>query len=346
MSDPALDTLLEALRQTPGDKLLVADEQLDCPSLLQLKAIPGLHLLTNRQDVAMGARDAGINCIFNDMDLSAWPEKFALISYRVSKEKAVVHHVINQAPHHLLPGGELVLTGYKNEGTKTYISKAEHYLNCKAEVSKGERQLQTAVFHPGLPGEPLDDRDYGELQLIAQPDNLRIFSKPGQYGWSKVDEGSAILIDCLRQQIQLHTEAPASALDLGCGYGYLGLMAARLGVRHITATDNNAAAVFSCRHNFSINQINGEVIADNCADSIHHQFDLVLCNPPFHRGFDTEKSLTEQFAASASHHLKKNGYALFVVNQFIALESIATPYFQAMEILYRDKSFKVIKLTC
>ena len=205
--------------------------------------------------------------------------------------------------------------------------------------------MQTAEFEVGTLDQPLDDREYERLQLIAQEDDLEFYSKPGQYGWNKIDAGSACLIECLRQQIQLQTEAPTTALDLGCGYGYLGMMAARLGVQHITATDNNAAAVFSCRHNFSHNQIAGEVIADSCANSIHHQFDLVLCNPPFHRGFDTEKNLTEQFAASASHHLKKSGYALFVVNQFISLESIALPFFQAQETLYRDKSFKVIKLT-
>lgn len=346
MSDPALNALFDHLRDCKGAALLVADEQLDCAALLQLKVLPNLTVLTNRFDVAQCAQQAGITSIFNDMDLAACGQTFALIGYRVSKEKAVVHHVINQVPYHLQAGGELILTGYKDEGTKTYISKAEQYLGCRAQVTKGERQLQIASLTPATLSDPLDDRGYQDWHTIAEIHQKPVYSKPGQYGWNKLDEGSKQLINCLQQQISMPAAAPASALDLGCGYGYLALMTAYLGVPRITATDNNAAAIASCQRNFAEHGIHGDVIADNCGQTIHHQFELVVCNPPFHRGFDTEASLTEQFAASAAHHLKSGGYALFVVNQFIPLETIAAPYFKAAETLFRDKSFKVLKLSC
>ena len=346
MSDPALGALFEHLRDCHGPALLVADEQLDCAALLQLKVLQTLTVLTNRFDVAECAMRAGIPCLFNDMDLTACNTRFDMVCYRVSKEKAVVHHVINQVPGVLTPGGELVLAGYKDEGTKTYISKAEHYLGCRASTSKGERQLQIARFTPGTITAPLDDRGYRDWHVITDLQGKPVYSKPGQYGWNKIDDGSRRLAECLQERIRLPAGAPATALDLGCGYGYLSLMAAHLGVQRITATDNNAAAVASCQRNFQVHGVQGEVIADHCAHGIHHQFDLVLCNPPFHRGFDTERSLTEQFVASAAHHLKPGGFALFVVNQFIPLESVAAPFFKAVEILYRDKSFKVLELSC
>lgn len=346
MSDPALHALFERLRNASGRKLLIADEHLDCSALLQLKAIPDLQILTNRQDIQQCAQQAGLSCVFNDMDLTPLDTGFDLIAYRISKEKALVHHIINQSARHLSPQGELVLAGFKDEGTKTYISKAEQYFGCKAQIVRGERQLQIATLQPQRLGEPLDARQYSELQLIAEQDGLRIFSKPGQYGWNKIDSGSVHLIDCLRQQLQDGLIKPATALDLGCGYGYLALHAARLGIAAITATDNNAAAVFSCRHNFTENRINGEVIADDCAASLSAQFDLVLCNPPFHRGFETEQALTEKFVVSAFRHLKKGGSALFVINHFIPLDAVAAPWFRGVELLFRDKQFKVFKLSC
>ena len=48
----------------------------------------------------------------------------------------VVHHIINQAPKVLNPHGQLVICGYKNEGIKTYISKAESYLGTKASITR------------------------------------------------------------------------------------------------------------------------------------------------------------------------------------------------------------------
>lgn len=345
MSDPALQTLFEHLRQHSGSKLLVADEHLDCAALLQLKAVADLQILTNRQDIHLCAQQAGLACVFNDMDLSVLDTRFQLVAYRISKEKALVHHIINQSAARLAPQGTLLLAGYKDEGARTYISKAEQYFGNKAQISRGERQLQLAELTLGKPGEALDERQYTELQLIAELDGLRLFSKPGQYGWNKIDAGSAHLIDCLRQQLDAGVPMPASALDLGCGYGYLALQAARLGIPFITATDNNAAAVRSCQHNFSVNQVQGEVMADDCAANIQRQFDLVLCNPPFHRGFETEQALTQKFVQSALRHLKKEGWALFVVNHFIPLEVVAAPYFHAVELLWRDRQFKVFKLS-
>ncbi|RLT92093.1 class I SAM-dependent methyltransferase [Ketobacter sp.] len=344
MMDPALERLCDALPDYSGRLLLVADEHLDSKLLLSLKTIENLSLLTNRYDVYQAAMDSNLSCQYNDMDLRQLGGRFDLIAYRVSKEKAIVHHIINQVPEHLNANGRFLLCGYKNEGIKTYISKAEHYLGSKAEVSKGERQLKLAELSCQTLGEALDDRNYLATVSIGERRNLELFSKPGQFGWNKIDKGSELLIDAFAEHVQ-QTQAPGSVLDLGCGYGYLGIMAWALGAKQVVATDNNAAAIQSCQDNFTRHGINGEVIADDCAAGIHHQYDVVLCNPPFHKGFDTERDLTEKFIRSARHHLKNDGVAFVVVNQFIAVETIAPAYFKSVENLHRDKSFKVFKLS-
>lgn len=344
MSDAALEFLCEALLEHDGKRLLIADEHLDSTLLLSLKTLPDLTLLSNRFDVCQAATENNIPCIFNDMNLSGLNDTFSVIAYRVSKEKAIVHHVINQTPAHLAPKGCLLICGYKNEGIKTYINKAELFFGNKAEVSKGERQLKLAELTPLTLDVPLDDRDYTQQVEVGEQRQCILLSKPGQYGWNKIDKGSEALIKAFAQHIE-QTQTPATLLDLGCGYGYLSVMSHALGVKYIVATDNNAAALASCQTNFQLNHIDGEVIADDCASGIHHQYDAVLCNPPFHKGFDTEKDLTEKFLRSASHHLKNDGVAFVVVNQFIPVETIAPSYFKCIEIVYRDKSFKVFKLS-
>ena len=128
-------------------------------------------------------------------------------------------------------------------------------------------------------------------------------------------------------------------------YEFYRMKAWALGAGQIMATDNNAAALASCRYNFEFHNIPGEVIADDCASDIHHQYEMVLCNPPFHLGFDTRHDLTEKFLHSISNHLKNNGVAFVVVSQFIALETVAPGYFKSIELVSRDKSFKVFKLS-
>jgi len=344
MTDPALEFLCEALSNYPGKRLLIADEHLDSTLLLSLKAMENLTLLSNRFDVHQAATANNIPCLFNDMDLTETDTTYDVIAYRVSKEKAIVHHVINQSAQHLNPKGCLLMCGFKNEGIKTYISKAEQYFGCKADVSKGERQLKLAELQPVQLDDPLDDRDYQSIIVIGEQRQHELLSKPGQYGWNKIDKGSEQLISAFAEHVE-QTEPPSTLLDLGCGYGYLSVMAWTLGVKHIVATDNNAAALASCRQNIQRHNIDAEVIADDCAGGIHHQYDAVLCNPPFHKGFDTEKDLTEKFLRSARNHLKNDGVAFVVVNQFIPVETLAPAFFKSTELVFRDKSFKVFKLS-
>ena len=348
MTDPALNILCEQLASTNGEKLLIADEHLDCKQLLALKALPGLTLLTNRFDIAETANKVNIPCTFNDMDLLACKKKYDLIAYRVSKEKAIVHHIINQAARVLTHTGKLTLSGYKNEGIKTYISKAENYFGTKSLQSKGQHTLKVAHFQAPETTErglPLDDKDYPQTLAIGSTQNLTLYSKPGQFGWNKLDQGSLLLLDVFAEYLSEQPTKPKTLLDLGCGYGLLSVGAWALGIPDITATDNNAAAIASCRYNFDQHGIQGDVIVDDCAASIHHQYDVILCNPPFHKGFGTEKDLTVKFVRSAGHHLKKKGVAFFVVNQFIPIEKVAVDCFTVVQTIQRNKSFKVVKLS-
>ena len=66
MTDPALDFICNALSESSGQRLLVADEHLDSSLLLSLKTLPDLSLLTNRYDVYRSAQDNNIPCIFNE----------------------------------------------------------------------------------------------------------------------------------------------------------------------------------------------------------------------------------------------------------------------------------------
>ncbi|WP_421869598.1 methyltransferase [Motiliproteus sp.] len=336
-------TLLDQLNQHPADLpgLWIADENLI--GLASLTPRPGLTLLTNRFDVYQAAQEKGWEVRYSDFDLSPWPEgSLQRIYYRVSKEKAVVHHLINQAALRLAPGGQLQLFGAKQEGTKTYFDKARKYLGDGqlnklgkggffGELSRGEQLI----------GEPLDDRDYPRLRRIDDD----FISKPGLFGWDKLDAGSALMVEQFDSIWPRLSQPTPKVLDLGCGYGYLSVKAFRQGVESIRATDNNAAAVMACRQNFERLEIPGDVVADNCAAGINERHDLVLCNPPFHQGFSVEGELTDRFIATAARLCNRDGLAVFVVNRFIPLERKASSHFGKIETLADNGSFKVLLLS-
>jgi 16S rRNA (guanine1207-N2)-methyltransferase len=110
------------------------------------------------------------------------------------------------------------------------------------------------------------------------------------------------------------------------------------------ATDNNAAAIIAAEKNFALYAMQVEVMADDCGSTLQERFDLILCNPPFHQGFSTDSQLTDKFLRQTQRLLAAEGNALFVVNQFIALERAAEKYFRCIEQFASNRSFKLIRL--
>ncbi len=352
MTDLALARLILELtalvKNTHGSFLWCTDEN-------ALNNLPvafnhaGLLVMTNRWDVAEEAKARGFTTQFSDFDCSGIAdESLDGFFYRVSKEKPLVHHLLNEAWRCLKPGAPLVISGYKNEGTKTYIEKITNLMGSEKHIQKEGASYSSIILKQQryLPEQSLDDSNYCQMRPVAEDSGLSILSKPGLFGWNKVDAGSALLVGQISKI--LGDKQPNVCLDLGCGYGYLTLAAAQLeccqNVRHWILTDNNAAAVAAAKTNLRAAQLTGDVIAADAGKGISRKVELLLCNPPFHQGFTTDGDLTDKFLESARQLLAPDGLALFVVNQFIPLERKASGLFKVISTVVDNGSFKVICL--
>jgi len=342
MSDRAFQLLLPALQSACEKGLWLADENL-LDGHMAVNA--GFDVICNRWDLQQQLLKQGWRSEFSDFDFSQHPpQSYQRVVYRVSKEKPLVHYLINQAHRILQPGGELWLAGDKGEGIKTYFDKSKKLFG-NGDVDKADKNTWLGIFRRETDqGALLDDQNYVELRETVADQNYAYWSKPGVFGWNKIDKGSAYLIDHLDSFLMMMPDTPKNLLDLGCGYGYLSLNAAHLDVP-ITATDNNAAALAACQRNFDAYPINGKVVAANCGDEVKEKFDLILCNPPFHAGFGVEGDLTDRFVRSAAQHLNHRGTACFVVNLHIPLERKAAAYFNQVEPVAANSNFKLIRLS-
>lgn len=340
MTDIAFNLLRPSLQRASGNSLWIADE-----NLLQarLSANPSITAITNRLDLHQTLTQQGWQSQYSDFDFSALADQsIDRIIYRVSKEKPVVHHIINQACRVLKVDGVLEIAGEKGEGIKSYIDKAKNLFDGQCDADKAEKNYWHAeLTRPAAPGPALDDSDYQQVREATADQSYSFSSKPGLFGWNKIDKGSQFLIEQL--DAMLDGQSPSTALDLGCGYGYLSLHL-RDRVDHIIATDNNAAAIQCCSANFSRYNVNGNVVAANCAEGITGSFDLVICNPPFHTGFNVENSLTDRFLAACANRLSDTGTACFVVNKHIALERKASGWFSQVETFADNGNFKLVRL--
>ena len=347
MSDPSVELLAQQLHDLEGKCLIVADENWDQAPWMTVAQSGNASrvLLSNRYEIALAAEQTGVPTQFSDFDFSDLEAaSFDSILFRVSKERAVSHHIINQASVLLKRGGMLMLSGEKTDGVKTYARHA-----CKLFADSCQPQKLGNYYLARLTNyrddqKPLDDKNYLALRPIGSPNNLPLQSKPGIFGWNKIDQGSALLLNQLPHFLQSFGEAkqPQSLLDLGCGYGFLACAAAQQGFTQITATDNNAAALRACKANFAALEVDGTVIAGDAGSQIEERFDAIICNPPFHQGFNIDSELTAKFLLASKRLLAPRGRALFVVNNFIALEKKAQDYFPRVREVARSGSFKLI----
>ncbi|UTA49332.1 methyltransferase [Simiduia sp. 21SJ11W-1] len=337
--------LAEALGHQPGSTLWLADE-----NALGLKLpVPVACTVTNRFDVHQQINSP--NNIFNDWDLTPAfaGANFTQVVYRVSKERPVVHHLLNQLAEHHAQWQQLILIGQKNEGLKSYADLAGKRFGNK-QVKKHGNYYVACIQSRAPDGAPLESQNYPELRVTQHWGEQPLYSKPGTFGWQKIDDGSVFLIE----QLQLLAEelAPRThrVLDLGCGYGFITLAARTLLNTPATqwlGTDNCAAALSAYARNCGdfAEGFTGDRGLDNQQHPLRPAVDLVLCNPPFHQGFSPEANITQRFVAAMHQWLTPKGTALVVVNQFVGLEKHAQGLFSKVAEVAKNGSFRVIRLT-
>ncbi|HEY4390557.1 MAG TPA: class I SAM-dependent methyltransferase [Paenibacillus sp.] len=182
------------------------------------------------------------------------------------------------------------------------------------------------------------DRKNWEAELRGH--KLRFVSDAGVFAKGGVDYGSRTLIEAM--------EIPATAkvLDVGCGYGPIGLTAAKLAVHgHVTMIDVNGRAVELARENARNNKIDNVTILESdlfAALDGAVEYDVVLTNPPIRAGKEVVHAIFE-----GAYERLRTGGSLWIVIQKkqgapsakAKLESL----FVQVEEVTKDKGYRIYR---
>ena len=270
---------------------------------------------------------------------------------RIPKGKLPSLQLILDAYVSLKEGGRFYISGGNDEGIKSYISHAEalfgqriypiaYRKGCRVGMVVKKNEL------PALPeafqNEWLRHNNYRHLTLNSRGVTFRVCSRPGVFSWDRLDEGTRQLLDVM-------SIGPRdSVLDLGCGYGILGLAAAKLAPDVlVTLIDADINALNASRCTAGINAIaNYQVLASDVTSAVSDQeFDVVLANLPFHLAHRTDYGIAKQFVWGAFSVLRPNGRCLLVANRFLPYEGIIQNVFGNVVVVQESRQYKVLSAT-
>jgi 16S rRNA (guanine1207-N2)-methyltransferase len=146
------------------------------------------------------------------------------------------------------------------------------------------------------------------IRQIIKGHELSFETAPGLFSPGQVDKGTLLMLEAAE------FKPGETVLDLGCGYGAVGITAARiLGAEHVTMCDISDKAVIVARRNAALNGVPdiGIYLSDGFDAVPGAGFSQILCNPPYHADF----SVPKRFIEKGFHRLMIGGRMLMVTKR-------------------------------
>jgi len=169
---------------------------------------------------------------------------------------------------------------------------------------------------------------------------FRFTSDRGVFSKKEVDFGSRVLIDSFEVN---NVKGPI--LDIGCGYGPIGLTIAKLRPdEQVHMVDVNERALALSEKNAKANGINNvQIYQSSCYSNVEiNHFSTILTNPPIRAG----KKIVHEILEGAYNHLVEQGELWVVIQKkqgapsaLAKLESL----FEEVEVVEKKKGYYIIR---
>ena len=261
-------------------------------------------------------------------DVGVAPEGlYASAAVFLPRAKAEARRLVAQAAALVPEGAPIVVDGAKTDGADALLRDCRRRADVAGVVSKAHGK---AFWMPSPGAAAFEGWD-------AVPEGPEGYATAAAaFSAGEVDRGSRMLAQALP------TRLPGLVADLGAGWGYLAAQAlGREGVREMHLVEAEHGALEAARRNVADPRARFHW-ADATAFEPEAPFDVVLANPPFHRGRAADPQLGRAFLEAAARMLAPQGQLWCVANRHLPYErTLADAFADAREVA-GDPAFKVL----
>ena len=183
---------------------------------------------------------------------------------------------------------------------------------------------------------PDAEHDIHELKVQLLGQKMTFLTDAGVFSKKMIDYGSQALLKCL----DFHKQE--SVLDVGCGYGTLGLTLVKAKEVKATLVDINQRALDLARQNAERNQVLATIFQSNLYQNVEGRFHHIISNPPIRAG----KQIVHEVITGSYTHLLDGGDLTIVIQKKQGAPSAKAKMeevFGNCEILKKDKGYYILR---
>ena len=326
--------LIDSVNVKPGDIILDYGCGYGAVGIALADSAPGVDICMVDSDIravrwaqenvrANGVENAHIVL---DHTLDRYPDgHFNIITLNPPIEEGTeaIFEMIDRARPKLRNGGSFYLIAKVRKGAKSYMRRLSETIGPAKVIRKsGGYWLMRAERSPVRSPKPVDLSVYEHtIETRLRGRKYTFCTRAGIFSRKEMDEGTLLLIE------SVDVSPMNSVIDVGCGYGPIGIAAAHLAsVGRVVMVDTNARAVECASQNITAHHLhharkNGkprvEAVVSDRFDAVRgERFDRVISNPPFHAGVDVLYPLVDQAYA----HLRFHGKMYLVLMRYVGIK--------------------------
>lgn len=178
--------------------------------------------------------------------------------------------------------------------------------------------------------------DIHELRVDLLGEKMTFLTDAGVFSKKMVDFGSQLLLKCL------DVNQGETVLDVGCGYGPLGLSLVKVYGVQATMVDINTRALDLAQRNAEKNNAKATIFQSNIYARVQGRFDHVISNPPIRAG----KQVVHEIIEKSKDFLEISGDLTIVIQKKQGAPSAKSKMedvFGNCEILKKDKGYYILR---
>ncbi len=264
------------------------------------------------------------------------PYDLAVICLPAGKE--LIEYVFSGVSSVLQLGARVMIVGSKRSSIRSSKLLVEDYFGSIRSSQHGRHSVLIEAKKSAA-ARSFEGRKTYSVEAFGK--NFQVVTLPGVFTHGRLDEGTRFLLD----RIDPRALRFKKVLDLGCGAGVIGV-ALKLArpKKKVDFVDSNVMALEAARLTLEANGLDTDCVwPSDVFSDVRKRYDLIISNPPFHRGVRTEYSVAERLIREADRHLTSSGRLVVVTNAFLNYLPHFRQSFREVHVIAQNSRYRVIE---